>query len=138
MKKIPVTLLILLCSMFFTNLAIAQNKALACLTDEVGGLEWINGKWKVGLYEQQKFVLVQTKENLTTDSAAKALRIGKYPELVTCQQEDELITCSNSIGGHLLFDPKTLKGGIALLLGSTSTERKRDSVLVQVFSCTAF
>jgi hypothetical protein len=119
MKKIPVTLLILLCSVFFTSGAIAQNKPLACQADAAGGLEWRNGKWEVTRYEEQKFILVQTNENLTKDSVAKALRIGESPELVSCQK-NVTVTCSNSLGGHLLFDPKTLKGGIASLFGSIS------------------
>ena len=123
--------------MFFTNGAIAQNKPLACLTDAAGGLEWINGKWEVTPYKEQKFILVQTKENLTNHSVAEVFGIGEYSELVSCRK-NETITCSTSIGSHLLFDPKTLKGGIAHLIGSISKNTKKDSVAVQVFSCTAF
>ena len=137
MKKIPVTLLILLCSVFFTNGAIAQNKPVACQTDAVGGLEWGNGKWEISSYTSQKFILVQTNEGLTKDSVAKALKIDEFPQLITCKK-DETITCFDPLGGHLLFDPKTLKGGIAILYGSISTKTKKDSVAVKVFSCTAF
>lgn len=135
MKKIPVSLLILLCSLCFTERAIAQNKPLACQTDAVGGLEWGNGKWELSSYPSQKFILVQTNEGLTKASVGTALRIPN--ELVTCQK-NETVTCFDDLGGHLLFDPKTLSGGIAILYGSISTKTKRDSVTVRVFSCTAF
>ena len=135
MKKIPFALLIFFCSMFFTDGAIAQNKPLACQTDAVGGLEWENGRWVIRSYVAQKFILVQTNEGLTKASVGTALKI--IPELVTCQK-NETVSCFDELGGHLLFDPKTLTGGIAILYGSISTKSNRDSVTVRVFSCTAF
>jgi hypothetical protein len=137
MKTLPIMLLILASSLLSTNTALAQNKPLACQTDAVGGLEWENGRWGISSYASQKFILVQTKEGLTKDSAAKAMNIGEFPQLVSCKK-DETVTCFDSLGGHLLFDPKTLKGGIAMLFGSISTKTKKDSVSVRVFSCTPF
>lgn len=138
MKKIPVTLLILLCSVFFTNGAIAQNKPLACQTDAVGGLQWENGQWVVSKYVPRKFILVQTKDGLSKESVAKAFSIGDAPELVSCINNAN-ITCYDLLGDHLLFDLKTLRGGISSLYGSISTSTTtKDSVTVQMFSCTAF
>lgn len=138
MKKIPVALLILLYSVFFTDGAIAQNKPLACQTDAVGGLQWENGQWVVSTYVPKKFILVQTKDGLSKDSVAKAFSIGNAPELVSCINNGS-ITCYDLLGDHLLFDLKTLRGGIASLFGSISTNTTRkDSVTVQMFSCTPF
>jgi hypothetical protein len=137
MKKTPVSLLTLLCALFFTSGAIAQNKPIACQTDAVGGLEWANGQWVISKYGSQKFILVQTNDGLTKDSVAKALHLEEFPQLVTCKKEGT-VTCFDNLGGHLLFDPKTLKGGIAVLYGSISTKAQRDSVAVKVFSCTPF
>ena len=64
-------------------------------------------------------------------------KLNSAPQLVSCKK-DGTVTCFDSLGGHLIFDPKTLKGGIAMLFGSISTKTKKDSVSVRVFSCTAF
>ncbi len=137
MKKTLVSLLILLCAMFFASGAIAQNKPVACQTDAVSGLQWENGQWVMSKYNSQKFILVQTNEGLTKESVAKALHIEEFPQLVTCKKEGT-ITCFDNLGGHLLFDPTTLKGGISMLYGSISTKAQRDSVVVKVYSCTPF
>lgn len=135
MKRVSISLLVLLCSLLFQSGAIAQNKPLACQTDAIGGLQWENGQWVLSKYGSQKFILVQTNEGLTKDSVAKALRIEET--LVTCKKEGT-VTCFDNFGGHLLFDLKTLKGGIAVLYGSILTKGERDSVVVKVFSCTSF
>lgn len=136
MKKIPVTLLILLCSVFFTNGAIAQNKPLACQVDASAGLKWENGKWVVKSFVTDKFILVQTGNTLTTDSVGKALRAT--PANVFCRHLYPQIDCTDSSGGGLYFDPRVLRGGISQLIGSTNSGSDRDTVTVQVFSCTAF
>ena len=132
MKKLIFALLI-----NFVGVSVhAQNKPLACQTDAVGGLLWQNGRWELSNFSQQRFILVQSNEGLTKESAAKAL-INDFPNLVSCKK-DETVTCFDNFGGHLLFDPKTLKGGISILFGSISTKTKKDSVSVQVFTCTPF
>lgn len=136
MKKIQIPLLFLLCFLFFTSEAIAQNKPLACQSDAASGLEWENGEWAIRRYVAQKFILVQTNEGLTKDSVAKALNVD-YPDLISCKKEGT-VTCFDQFGGHLLFNPKVLKGGISFLFGSISTQTRRDSVTVIVFSCTPF
>jgi hypothetical protein len=137
MKKIPLTLLIALGSTLFTNGAAAQNQPLACQTDAVGGLEWENGRWVTTSYLSKKFILVQTKDGFTKASAGKAME-NEWHESISCIK-DQRVTCFDTLGGYLLFDPKKLKGGISQLFGSTSDRTtKRDSVLVQIFSCTPF
>jgi hypothetical protein len=136
MKKMPVALLILLCSVFFTNGAIAQNKPLACQVDAAGGLKWENGKWVNKNFETRKFILVQAGNTLTTDSVGKAL--DAPPLLVSCRNVNPQIDCTDWSGGGLFFDPRVLKGGISQLLGSTNSGALRDTVTVQIFSCTPF
>ena len=136
MQKITISLLILWCSMFFTNGAAAQNKPLACQTDAVGGLEWKNGRWITSGYNPRKFILVQTKDGLTKDSAGTAL-MNSFLESISCIK-NEYITCFDTYGNHLFFDPKKLKGGISRLFGSINNGPEKDSVNVQIFSCTPF
>ena len=73
MKTLPIMLLILASSLLSTNTALAQNKPLACQTDAVGGLQWENGRWVTTSYLERRFILVETKDGLTTDSVGKAL-----------------------------------------------------------------
>ena len=137
MKKTPISLLILLCALFFTSGVIAQNKPLACQTDDVGGFQWENGQWVMSKYVNQKFILVQTKDGLTLDSVAKAM-LNDFPNQVFCRNESPQISCMDRTGTYLFFDPRTLKGGISRTFGSTRNESKRDSVSIAVFSCTPF
>jgi len=138
MKKAQITLMIVLSSIFFANGAIAQNKPFACQVEKAAGLEWVNGRWVTMTFnvDTTKFILVQTKDGLTTDSAAKALD-NPYPSLVSCRTDSQF-TCFDNLGASLYFDPKTLNGGISQLYGSISKGTKKDSVTVRVFSCTAF
>jgi len=138
MKKIHFTLLIALSSVFFSAGAIAQNQPLACLSDESAGLSWKNGKWVVSSFVPTKFILVQTKDGLTSESVAKA--IDALVENVMCRSNynKTLITCHDPHGGFLMFSPKNLKGGISQLMGATLTGNSRDTPTLTAFSCTPF
>ena len=136
MKTLPIMLLILASSLLSTNTALAQNKPLACQTDAVGGLQWENGRWVTTSYLERRFILVETKDGLTTDSVGKALNSDLLS--VSCRKAP-FVTCYDNLGGNLYFNPQTLNGGISQLLGSISSNAtRRDSVSVQVFSCTPF
>ena len=137
MRKIPLTLLIALSSTLFTNGATAQNQPLACQVEKNAGLAWENGQWitKTFIPFTSKFILVQAGNTLTTDSVAKVLRTKLD---VSCRYPSNSIECTDKNGGALFFEPKTLKGGVAQLLGSTEEGNQRDTVSVQVFSCTPF
>ena len=136
MRKIPLTLLIALSSTFFTNGATAQNKPLACQEEATAGLKWESGRWITKTFVEDKFILVQVGNTLTTDSVAKA--INSYLPDVTCKNDTERVQCADMSGGVLFFDKKTLKGGAAQLLGSISRADRRDTVSAHVFSCTPF
>ena len=136
MKKIPITLLITLWSTLFTSAATAQNQPLACQGEAAAGLKWENGKWVTRTFNEKKFILVQTENTLTTDSVAKAL--NSPISQVTCRDTKPQIDCTDRTGGAFYFDPRTRTGGTAQLLGSTSKGDFKDTVTVQIFSCTPF
>ena len=138
MRKLQITLMIVLSSFFFTNGAIAQNKPLACQEDASAGLKWENGRWTTKTFtSENKFILVQTKDGLTAESVAKAIG-NEFANQVSCRNDPIHINCRDLTGGNLYFEPRTLKGGISQLLGSASNGTRRDTVSVQVFSCTPF
>ena len=136
MKKLQITLMIVLSSVFFTNGATAQNKPLACQTEAAAGLAWESGRWVTKSFVTVKFILVQTGKTLTTDSIAKAL--NSPASQITCRNINPQIECTDLSGGSLFFNPPTLNGGISQLLGSTISSAVRDTVTVQIFSCTPF
>ena len=136
MIKIPLTLLIALCSTLFTNGATAQNQPLACQVEAAAGLRWENGRWDTKTFVETKFILVQAGNTLTTDSVAKVMI--SFPPDVTCKNDMVRVQCADLSGGVLFFDKKTLKGGTAMLFGSISPADRKDTVAVQVFSCTPF
>ncbi len=138
MKKIPLALLIFLCSVFFTNGAVAQNKPLACQVEEAAGLDWENGRWVTTKFVTSKFILVQAGNNLTNESIAKVLN-NPDPKQITCRYSAPEFTCFDHAGQTLYFNPISLKGGKSRLFGSTQVgTNRRDSVAVEIFSCTAF
>ena len=138
MKTLVMMLLILTSSILLTTTASAQNKPLACQQDASGGLKWENGKWVSAKFvSNYKFILVQTNDSLTPDSVAKALG-HDYGNQVSCGKNTIRISCQDKTGGNLFFDPKTMKGATSLLFGSTSNNPDRDTVSVDVFSCTPF
>ena len=140
MRKLHITLMIMLGSFIFTNEAVAQNKPLACQEDASAGLKWENGRWATKTFtSQNKFILVQRKDGLTADSVAKALSLD-YPDQLSCINNSprNIISCQDVTGGNLYFDLRTLKGGISQILGSASNETRRDTVTATVFSCTPF
>ena len=133
MKKLIFALLITLVGVSVH----AQNKPLACQVDAAAGLEWENGRWITARFVRNNFILVQAGNNLTNESVAKVLNV-RNPKYITCRYSDPEITCFDPFGQTLFFDPTALRGGKSRLLGSTSVQVERDSVAVEVFSCTPF
>ena len=132
-------LLILASSLLSTKTASAQNKPLACQVEEAAGLDWENGRWISTKFLTSKFILVLTGNDLTNESVSKALN-HKIPDSrqITCRYSRPEITCFDHAGQTLYFNPIALKGGISKLYGSTEVGTRRDSIAVQVFSCTPF
>jgi len=136
MRKLKITLLVALCSICFAGKVNAQNQPLACQGEAAAGLKWENGRWATKTFNQDKFILVQAGNTLTTDSVAKALIAS--PGQASCRNVNPQTVCSDTSGGSLFFDPRTLTGGISQLLGGTNFGDQRDTVSVQIFSCTPF
>ena len=137
MKKLQISLMILMGSFFFTNGAIAQNKPLACQGEAAAGVDWQNGRWVTTKFETKKFVLVQAGNLLTKESVAKAFESTDINS-ANCSSFYGEITCSLSLGRILYFNPVSLRGATSTLHGSTYVGTRRDSVAVEVFSCTPF
>lgn len=95
MRKALTLLIALLCA----NLALAQNKPMACQDDATVGLNWEGGQWKIARFNPQKFILVISGDTLTKESVIKAtnpdLDSTRLIELVSCKQGvlDSVISC---------------------------------------------
>ena len=74
MRKALTLLIALLCA----NLALAQNKPLACQVDASAGLKWENGRWRIANFAERKFILVLSGDTLTKESVASTFPV---PEL---------------------------------------------------------
>lgn len=114
----------------------AQNKPLACQDVAAGGLNWENGRWVTSTFNTDKFILVLQGNTLTKESVGTAIGVDlvAFSE-ITCRTLRSRITCS-SFSHQLVFDPKTLKGGLSALFGSMKEDgSSKDSLSVQAFSC---
>ncbi len=111
----------------------AEGTTYACKVDIAGGLKWDSGKWKVRRLFEDKFLLEMEGSTFTSDSVARVLKARP----VTCTvRAGERISCMDARGGYLLFDPRTSRGGIAQLHGTTDERQDyRDTVSVEAFSC---
>lgn len=116
----------------------AQRTPLACQVDRSAGLNWEEGRWNVrGFTSSEKFILVRDGNLLTSDSVAKA--IGRSQINMRCvdlQMGDNL--CTNQTGFSMFFSHNTNKGGMSYLFGSIQNNTPKDSVAVEVFTCTPF
>jgi hypothetical protein len=132
MRKVATLLITLL----FANLALAQNKPLACQVDAAAGLKWENGQWRIARFIEGKFILVLQGNTLTKESVAKVLDL-RHPSQVTCSVEplEKMITCADLSGGTLIFQPENLKGGTSHLFGSSESNDERDTISVEAFTC---
>ena len=139
MRKALTLLIAILCA----NMALAQNKPLACQVDAAAGLKWENGQWKVTRFLERKFILVMRGDTLTKESVASS-----YPNFedipknlissVFCETDkyDKRIRCSMTRGHTLLFNPENNRGGISLLGGAASSGTDdRDTPSVEAFTC---
>ena len=136
MRKVATLLIAMLCA----NLALAQNKPLACQVDAAAGLKWETGEWRATRFQPKKFILVMSGDTLTKESAAQALNT-LYARAVSCNTDDydKMISCIDRSGGSLVFMPKTLKGGVSQLLGTMlDSIESRDTVSVSAFTCQPF
>jgi hypothetical protein len=139
MKILQIALITVLNLVFFTKCAVAQNTPLACLVEEASGLFWESGRWTQRLVtpSKSKFILVLTSDGLSKESVSSAFNID-YPNLISCRNMNSMFSCSSLAGAHLYFDLATRKGGMSKMFGSTVIGNERDSVSVQVFSCSPF
>ena len=141
MQRIHITLLIILSSVFFSAGAVAQNKPLACQDEKVAGLTWENGRWVAVTFPVGNFILIQTKDGLTTESVAKALKTAERG--LICRNVGlsyPHISCTSWYGHSLVFDPINLNGGFSYLdatMGQGS-RAKKDTLSLDAFSCTPF
>ena len=116
----------------------AQNKPLACQGEAAAGVDWQNGRWVTTKFETKKFVLVQAGNLLTKESVAKTFESIDINSVNCSSSSFGEITCSLSLGRTLYFNTGSLRGATSALHGSTYVLPKRDSVAVEVFSCTPF
>lgn len=138
MYKFIATLLTM--GLFFGTNTYAQNKPLACQEDAAGGLDWEKGRWMPVKLTTSKYILVLRGNTLTENSASKVLgeELSVNPKTTCLVVFGERTSCFDELGGYLIFDPKTMKGAVAQILGGTSLGSTRDTLSVKAFTCQPF
>lgn len=118
-----------------TLTAAAQTQPLACQMVANGGLVWEHGAWKVGKFKEERFILVASGGNLSTESVGKAL----HGLNVQCRLSNGRSICMDDGGGFMIFDHRTLQGTWLQGLGGTVTSMSgRDSLHAAAFICERF
>ena len=131
MRKALTLLIALLCA----NLALAQNKPLACQVDAAAGLKWENGQWRIARFIEKKFILVLSGKTLTKDSVSKAWGTEANTNDIICITNFNSVFCSGIFGESLIFNHENYRGGISLIFGATTESKQRDTLSVDAFTC---
>ena len=138
--RIALTALIaLLCA----NLALGQNRPLACQVDASAGLKWKNGQWQLANFAERKFLLVLSGDTLTKESVASTFPV---PELADKSLAPWTSCSTDKVRGEircwvmqdylLIFNPNSNHGGTSMVSGATDANIKyRDSIAIEAFTC---
>lgn len=120
----------------------AMGQTFACQYTESTGFHWENGRWRrTGFNILPPFFLKMNGSNLDQKAVSSVFGSdGEIAKLVRCEKRQmgltNLHSCMDQFGQFLVYDEHTRKGGMAMLGGSTSTDKPyRDSTSVSHFTC---
>jgi len=139
MRRALTLLIALLCA----NLALAQNKPLACQVDASAGLKWKHGQWRLADFGEREFILVLSGDTLTKESVASTFPV---PELSDKSLAPWTSCSTDKVRGEircwvmqdylLIFNPNSNQGGTSMVSGVTDGNIKyRDSIAIEAFTC---
>ena len=136
--------------------AVAQTVTYACQYVKTAGLNWENGRWIVGTFNnQQPFILTATDGSLVPlDTGGEGAFDAKFNHplyLATCLEPEDVITdvvnnqpvsspvqsCISGTGEFFVFDFDNLTGTYSLSGGGTGPRSAgyKDSLVVAPFVC---
>ena len=106
----------------------------ACQSIASAGLIYELGKWEAtGFISEQKFILIADGDSLSTSSVLKA---GIEPKPKCRVSTLGKISCTDTLGGSLLFNKALGRGAISQIYGGASDGDTRDTLSVTPFECT--
>jgi len=111
--------LALLVFSLFVNSVLAGSDLLTCRVEAEATLEWKQGGWHAGKFEEREFNLFLNGNKATKDSIANAM--GAAPKDVNCDFANSRIVCSATTGNLFMLNPQNNRGGIANIWGTTMT-----------------
>ncbi len=127
-------LMTLACTIAFSAPAFAQQVTYACQYIKSAGLNWEKGKWNTSSFNLDKpFFLSTVGGSLTTNSVEKVLTSDSTFCHPTNSKKQ---TCSDRLGGSLIFNHDNELGGVAQLYGSIDNDANKDTLSVSPFTCT--
>jgi len=130
--------LLLFAVALFTNIVHAQT--FFCQFVASGGFDWDSKKWVLKQFNTDKPFVLRVEGNLLTkESAASAL--GRNWGSLDCKKHPVTpqagFSCTDNLGGYLMFDDSKGLGAVTQVLGAVSplSGRPRDSITVSPFVC---
>lgn len=133
MMKTIATLFIL-----FMSTSVLADGQYACVSSDVGGLNWESGSWKVSQFKSVHSLLSIKGGGRKAEYKAADDRL---PSALNCSLTDlDFLKCSSDMTAiNIVFNEKSLRGGISALFGSLSGDAKyKDSLYVMPITCQKF
>ena len=118
-----------------TQAAQAQTSTFACQYTGVGGFAWERSQWRLNVFRlEEPFFLFAENAQLDTQSVATVL--GSNSTICRHDSLFQRSICHDELGGYLIYDFATQKGGRSEILGAVSEDQEyRDALSVSTFIC---
>jgi hypothetical protein len=122
----------------FISTSVLADGQYACVSSDAAGLNWEDGSWKVSKFKDVNSLLsIKGSGSKVEYKAADS----NSPDTLNCTLTDlDFLKCSSDMTAlNIVFNEKSLRGGVSGLLGSLSGNPKyKDSLYVMPITCQKF
>ena len=132
------SLILTICITVISGSVMAQNDTYACQYIKTAGLSWKNGKWNSDSFiNDDPFFLSAINNKLTSASVSKIFdgtEVNCFEKVTVSDSQ----TCATRFAELLIFNFKTMNGGVSNIYGSQvqSNQQRKDTLSVGAFTCT--
>jgi hypothetical protein len=107
-----------------------------CLSNSSGGFNWDGNEWRLVRFKSPDKFLLEIFVYKDGDRVSRHYAVTGDGLDLNCDDGGvNFGSCRNVVGQFLVFSSSSLRGGISSLLGSTSTDLRRDSLVITPFVC---
>lgn len=123
---------------FFISTSVLADGQYACVSSDAAGLNWEGGSWRVSKFKAVNSLLSIKGGGSKVEYKATD---DNTPTTLNCTLTDlDFLKCSSDMTAvNIVFNEKSLRGGVSGLFGSLSGNSKyKDSLYVMPITCQKF